>query len=115
VILAGMLKPVHEIDFFPVRMVAQAMPTRWAFEGLIVTEAEHRGDTVSVPEAASTTSDRPDEPSTMPAPKEIDMAEEVFPEDSERLGLEVGLLVLGATLVLFVAAVQFVLRVRDVH
>ena len=41
VILAGILQPIHEMNM-PMKLLAQAMPSRWAFEGLPLLEIEDR-------------------------------------------------------------------------
>ena len=41
IVLAGVLQPVHKMNS-AIQMFAQVMPSRWAFEGLLVLEVEDR-------------------------------------------------------------------------
>ncbi len=41
VILGGLMQPLHLMEE-PVRLLAQAMPSRWAFEGLVILESKGR-------------------------------------------------------------------------
>jgi pSer/pThr/pTyr-binding forkhead associated (FHA) protein len=66
------------------RLAAQAMPSRWAFEGLMILESDHRPTFRSNDQSAT----QADEPQ--------DMADRFFPAQSERVGLAACLLALIA-------------------
>jgi hypothetical protein len=69
----------------PVSWTMNAMPTRWAFEGLLLLESPHH------PTSATAL-----DPRSIP---DQDLAEDYFPADSERMGLGADLTALGAMLV----------------
>ena len=111
VILAGILQPVHEMSR-PMRWLAQAMPSRWAFEGLLLLEVENRPNWT--PPAPPALPGIPTAATAGEQPRKQDMAERYFPED-ERLGTCAGGIVLAAMLALLMGAVHVILRSRDVH
>ena len=141
VILAGILQPVHEMNA-PVRLLAQVMPSRWSFEGLLLLEIEDRptwtppqappaplpaGIPPSAPETpddsaqeAGTeeqagTSAPASEPVEPEPPEEQGMAERYFPADDDRMGTRASVIVLLAMLVLLVGAMHVIFTARDVH
>ncbi len=76
------------------RTVANALPTRWAFEGLLLIESER-----FPPKVATEDSD---------PVADQDLAEGFFPADSERMGATADAMALGSMLVGFAAAAGFV-------
>jgi pSer/pThr/pTyr-binding forkhead associated (FHA) protein len=82
--LGGRIWPLPRMSL-PVRLAAQAMPSRWAFEGMLLLESPHHPAPAS---AAESTAD--------PAP---DLAEEFFPARSEQMGATADGLALGFFLV----------------
>ncbi|MEI8376369.1 MAG: FHA domain-containing protein, partial [Planctomycetota bacterium] len=126
VILAGILQPVHEMTR-PMTWLAQAMPSRWAFEGLLILEIEDRPKWT--PPASPIGPEKPSTVSTAqgtkvataaaPAeagrPKQQDMAERYFPVEDERMGSLVSGVALAAMLLLLVGAIHAILLSRDVH
>jgi hypothetical protein len=85
------------------RALAQAAPTRWAFEGLLLSEAEARPPF------------RPPAPPGAPRPERRDVAEAFFPAGAERGSAVASAAVLGGMLAGGVLLVTGVLRRRDVH
>jgi pSer/pThr/pTyr-binding forkhead associated (FHA) protein len=69
----------------PVSWAMNAMPTRWAFEGLLVLESSHHSTSATV-----------DDPVPIP---DRDLAEDYFPADSERMGPGADLTALGAMMI----------------
>jgi hypothetical protein len=122
VILAGVLQPLYRMSSVA-RILAQTMPSRWAFEGLLYLEVTDRptwtppslfppaGDlrstTIVAPQAN-------EEEVTAEAESE-DMAERFFPSGDQRTDWENSGLALFVMLVLLVGSIHFILRVRDVH
>jgi ABC transport system ATP-binding/permease protein len=107
VILAGVLHPLHEMNR-GVSMLAQMMPSRWAFEGMLVMESRRRpvlylGD-LPGHGAVPAGSDRQE-----------DMAEHFFPAKTDRLGVVASCLALMLTFGLVVGGVYACLRFRDVR
>jgi ABC-type cobalamin/Fe3+-siderophores transport system ATPase subunit len=101
VILAGAIQPIHEMST-PTRWVSKAVPTRWAFEGIILLEAPKRP-----------TWRKPTAPGAKREPAQ-DMAEPSFPE-KERNSPALAAASLVVMLGLGSAAVVGILRRRDVH
>lgn len=136
VILAGVLQPIHKMNSVTAAL-AQVMPSRWAFEGLLLLEAEERPTwsppvipAGAVPPSTSqdmvTQSDSPNEgvpeenelensASENEEPEEQDIAEKFFPAETERMGSRASTIALLATLVFLTAAIHGILRARDVH
>lgn len=71
--------------------VARAMPSRWAFEGLLLLESARRP------------------PAEAPGP---DLAEAYFPADSERMGDRAALIAIASMLIGLTASAAYVSRVR---
>jgi ABC-type multidrug transport system ATPase subunit/ABC-type polysaccharide/polyol phosphate export permease len=126
VILAGILQPVHEMNR-PMKWLAQVMPSRWAFEGLLLLEVENHpkwtppvlpGPPGQPPPQALSASGKPPaapSPTTAQQPKKQDMAERCFPQEDERMGTRASGIALVTMLVLLVAAIHAILQSRDVH
>lgn len=86
--LGGLLWPLPGL-IPPIRLAASAMPSRWAFEGLLLLEtAKHAQPT--------------------DAALNDDLAEGVFPVDSERMGPKADAMALGAMLIGLAAAAVFI-------
>jgi ABC-type multidrug transport system ATPase subunit/pSer/pThr/pTyr-binding forkhead associated (FHA) protein len=94
IIFAGVLHPIDQMDRVP-QLVCQVMPSRWAFEGSLVLEAEARHD----PREGGKTGP--------------DMAERSFPREGRRLGPVVSGLILFVFLGLLTALVHLILKARD--
>ena len=92
VVLGGILQPIHEMNVIA-RALCQVMPSRWGFEALLVQEANERPV----------------------GPNGIDMAEQYFPYDTERLGTAAGLITLFTMSVLLYITVVWILSSRDIH
>jgi hypothetical protein len=97
VILGGAIQPAHKMHRFS-RLLCQVVPTRWAFEGLVVLEAGHR----------------PLSPAPTDEAKK-DMAEAYFPKETHRAPAWAPPAILGGMLALGAVGVGGVLRRRDVH
>ncbi|HZW34250.1 MAG TPA: FHA domain-containing protein [Isosphaeraceae bacterium] len=76
------------------RMAAAAMPSRWAFEGLLLLEAERRPAPMDP---------QPSEPSPVG-----DLAEDFFPAETERMGPSADAMALGCMLVGLAAALALI-------
>lgn len=144
VILAGVLQPVHKMNS-AIQVLSHVMPSRWAFEGLLLMETEDRrtwtppitpalptkGNASDVSEQTNAASGKAtaDKVGSSPTPpetttavsdqtedsKERDMAERFFPAETERMGVGASVIALMAMLVVFVAMIHVILRSRDVH
>lgn len=131
VMFTGMLQPLHKMNVISWG-ICQVMPSRWAFESLLVLEANRRPTwtppviavpSVVAPAAASaigpsSSTNAPTTPHVTPPPmppKKLDMADSFFPSGPDRLGVRRGVLVLGALFLLLVGGIIAVLRFRDVH
>ena len=102
VMLGGMLRPAHDMDQ-PARTLAHLMPSRWAFELAVATEAQHRPP---APLPAGPAAVRPEPPA--------DLAEFYFPSrHRSRQGTTLG--ALAAHALLLITATLAVLRSRDIH
>jgi hypothetical protein len=77
-----------------VRTAAAAMPSRWAFEGLLLLESEQRPAPIE-----------PDQPEPGP---ERDLAEDYFPAATERMGPSADAMALGCMLVGLAAALALI-------
>ena len=121
VILAGSLQPVHKMSS-GVRALSALFASRWAFEGLLLREAQGRARSVPAPCVApapcvGAVGASVSEPGPIPSSvREPDFAEDVFPWERRRRGwpdrpLVVLTLMLGATL----TALMWILKSRDVH
>lgn len=112
IMLAGALQPLHRMSG-PVTVLAQTMPSRWAFEGLLLLEARNRPNQPPLPEGAI-----PGAPPARPVPSDeapADMAERFFPRDTDRMGVVASTVSLMAMLMLLTGVIYGVLRTRDVH
>jgi ABC-type multidrug transport system permease subunit len=96
VILGGSLLPLDELPS-PATFIADLMPSRWAFEGLVVNEALARHE-CEAPDAAS-----PEEV------RLVDMAETWFPINGWRSGRNTPVIMLAALAVLGVYAAYGIL------
>ena len=113
VILGGILLPIHKMPAIP-ETLAHAMPSRWAFEAILLSEAEHQED-VELPPSPE---DQPADQKGMTAankPKMFDLAEEFFPKDSYRMGSLAALMAVILSLVLVMLVPALILRKRDIH
>jgi ABC-type multidrug transport system permease subunit len=102
VILGGLMQPVHEMAR-PMRALAELMPSRWAFEAILVAEAEARPPLPA-----------PAVPPGIEAPQPGDLAERYFPAASRAGSGRAALVLLLMGSALF-TAVGATLRARDVH
>ncbi len=90
--LGGFLWPLPGL-IRPIRVAAGAMPSRWAFEGLLLLEtAQHSGPVT--PERT--------------AIRSSDLAGDFFPVVSERMGLRADVMALGLMLIGLAAAAGFI-------
>jgi ABC transport system ATP-binding/permease protein len=95
VILGGVLKPRHEMDQ-PMKSLSSIMPSRWAFEGVILVESRARPlgpetpfASVRRPSAGDGNDNSVVQPPFIPevsAPKQVDVAERYFPAKVHRAG-----------------------------
>lgn len=83
VLLGGAWPPRPQLPA-PLRLVGQVLPSRWAFEALLVLESDEQPTWRPAP--------RPGRAAGVP----LDMAERIFPAESERMGPWASLLTLGA-------------------
>ncbi len=109
IILGGALLPVRQMSP-PVRPVCYAIPSRWAFEAMLVLEAKARPELGPVPGAVP-----PAPPPPGPAAETEDMAEQHFPKKDGRVGTGGAAGTLGVLLVILVVAVHLILKARDIH
>src|SRR5262249_25995543 len=82
--LGGWLWPLAGKSL-PVSAAAAAMPSRWAFEGLLLLESSHHPA-----------------PATLPGPASAllhDLAEDYFPADTDRMGTAADALALASMLI----------------
>jgi ABC-type multidrug transport system ATPase subunit/pSer/pThr/pTyr-binding forkhead associated (FHA) protein len=102
VILGGILLPLKDMHQ-SVRLLCYIMPSRWAFEGMLLVESDAR-PVVPLPVLPGTPQEKPD------------FAEAYFPtKDDFRLGVPASLLALGILFVVLVVAIHLILRMRDIH
>jgi hypothetical protein len=92
--LGGRLWPLPELSL-PLRLAAAAMPSRWAFEGLLLMEADAN---LPVPAIGG------------PPGPTIDFAETYFPAGTERMGPWADATALGSMLLGLVGLVGFISR-----
>jgi ABC transport system ATP-binding/permease protein len=107
VILAGVLHPLHEMNR-GVSMLAQMMPSRWAFEGMLILESEKR-PVLSLGGLPG------QEDVAVESDGQQDMAEHFFPAETDRMGVVASCLALLLTFGLVVGGVYACLRLRDVR
>ncbi|HEX4966506.1 MAG TPA: FHA domain-containing protein [Thermoanaerobaculia bacterium] len=110
VILGGMLAPTHEMNG-PVRLLSGIMPSRWAFEGVLLVETRaFPMQPVAAPPAPAPSQTAP--AGAVNGPK--DLAEHYFPAD--RRSTLAGVTVVSCVmLALFIGATAAILKSRDVH
>lgn len=84
------------------KLVANGLPSRWAFEGLLLLESERRG--LAENESVSLTSRAP---ATL-LPPAADLAEPYFPAESDRMGEQADVLALSAMFVGWMASSAFI-------
>jgi hypothetical protein len=77
----------------PIARVAAAMPSRWAFEGLMLLESEGRA--------------APVDPQAKDGDRAGDLAEGFFPTDTERMGPKADAMALGFMLIGLAGAAAF--------
>jgi ABC-type multidrug transport system ATPase subunit len=109
VILGGAMQPVHRMTG-AARIVCAAIPSRWAFEGMLLLESRHQ-PSFQPPASAIPL---PAGPWKGPEPEQ-DMAEYYFPRDEGRSSTSVSAGALGATLAVCLCALLLILRLRDVR
>lgn len=98
IIMGGALYPKHKMTL---PWMTQVVPSRWAYEALLLTEAEGRAH---IPVNRTADSEL----------EFLDMAEEHFPRNS-RGGAGVGALVLGVMLLVLMGIILVLLRWRDIR
>jgi len=116
VILGGVMQEVHNMNG-PTRFFAAGAPSRWAFESMLLAEAEDRppepelppGMAAGVVPLSKSGTDSEDTEKQRP-----DMAAAHFPMD-DRAGIAASAAVLLIMFVVLVTAIHMVLRFRDVH
>jgi pSer/pThr/pTyr-binding forkhead associated (FHA) protein len=91
--LGGWIFPLPKMSL-PVQLAAGAMPSRWAFEGLLLLETAQHSAPVT-------------EPETDPTPNQ-DLAEGFFPVGSERMGVTADAMALGSMLIGLAALTAFI-------
>jgi hypothetical protein len=91
--LGGGLRPMPSPSP-AVRVAAAAMPTRWAFEGLLLLEAEQRP--------------APRDPQRSKPSQDRDLAEDFFPAGTERMGPSADAMALGCMVVGLAAALAII-------
>ena len=94
VVLGGMMQPPRLMEQ-PARTLAHLVPSRWAFELAVATEAQHRASAPSRPRAP-------------------DLAESYFPK-ADRSRTSTSLMVLVANVGVFLTGTLSILRSRDIH
>jgi ABC-type transport system involved in multi-copper enzyme maturation permease subunit len=114
VILGGVMQPCHKMNAAG-KALAQVIPSRWAFEGLLLMETAARPTWTAL--QAPVPPGKNPSPAATPsaAPEEEDMAQRFFPKDSDRTGKATASIVLAVMLILLIAANLAILRWRDVH
>ena len=101
VIMAGAVMPLKDMNP-KVRMLCNAVPSRWAFEAMMLAESDGRPD-YPIPEG-------------IPEPDEIpDFAEGYFPEENHRYGIKACFLGLGLCALVLLSATVLTLYARDIH
>ena len=92
-ILGGWILPLPKLNL-PLQYVAEAMPSRWAFEGLLLLEsAEHRAHAPTA---------------ELDLAPEHDLVEGFFPAGSERMGIQADATALASMLIGLVALAVFI-------
>ena len=92
-LFGGLWRPVHPMS--PVAgAVSSFLPSRWAFEGLALLEADQRQVTASAGGSVPVI--------------DHDLAEDYFPAESDRMGVRADVMALGAMFIGLTAAVAFI-------
>jgi hypothetical protein len=105
-ILGGAMQPIHKMNAV-MKPLAFLMPSRWAYEGLLVLEAGARPKLEpSGPFGRITLGKKPDAP---------DMAEKSFPAESGRSGVAAAIFMLATMCGLLFAANRAVLKSKDIN
>ncbi|HVA50405.1 MAG TPA: FHA domain-containing protein [Pirellulales bacterium] len=109
VILGGIMLPVHRIQA-GVRPMAQLMPSRWGFEGLLLLENKRRS-----PFSAPAERKKDEKRSSAPVMERRDWAEYYFPANQHRSGVIAAFVALLAMLTVLITAICLILRSRDIR
>jgi len=114
VILGGTLLPLAEIPG-PATVLADAMPSRWAFEGLFIMEADCR-PTVELPgNVSAAEANHAEQPERIQHPRVEDLAEAWFPRAGWRSDRDTPRLMLLGLWVLSLGTLHVLLRSADRH
>lgn len=115
VILGGILQPLEKLNSVA-EIASHVMPSRWAFEALLLIETQERPKH-AVPPSSNTLPGSDDSTAEIPATSQRtrDMAEQFFPRESKRMGVRSATLTLTFMFVAIFASVGLVLRIRDTH
>jgi ABC-type multidrug transport system ATPase subunit len=109
VVLGGALQPLPDM-LKATRLACTAIPTRWAFEGMLLLETPHRPTWAPpVPPAL------PGQPAPKVDAQKRDMAERYFPEKDYRTSVRSCVIALGVMFVALGAGIMGILRLRDIH
>lgn len=117
VILGGVLMPLREMNE-PMRVLSNVIPSRWAFEGLLLLESQRHPrvphlDDGTVQPAATVSSSKRDGRQGQPSPATVvELADLYFPAGSDRTSVTTCAIVLGAMLLGLIGVVQLVLELR---
>jgi ABC-type multidrug transport system ATPase subunit len=108
-LLGGSLQPLHKLHG-SIRAVSNLLPSRWAFEGLLILEADQQPTWRPAPAGMPV-------PATAGAAQDTirDIAERNFPAETSRMGLRAAILALLALLGATGCVALTILRRRDVH
>jgi ABC transport system ATP-binding/permease protein len=124
VILGGVLHPIEKMGTATLAL-CQTMPSRWAFESLLLLEAAERPKwrpaealaSAARPAGAGNGASFLPDPSAAALPDEAsrDMAEAFFRKKHERMGVLAAVTALSGMLVVLASSIWLVLRLRDIH
>lgn len=113
-ILGGAMQPIHKMNAV-MKPVSFIMPSRLAFEGLLVLEAGSRPNYEPprslIPALPGSGHQEPKQRGQ----RREDMAEGWFPAETERIGVGACVLALGGMFVLLIGAILAILRQRDIN
>ncbi len=114
VVLGGAMQARHKMNE-PMKATSQVIPSRWAYEGLMLLETERRPKAPR-PDPATNQSPATTPPQTVPSPeaKPMDFAEDRFPMNERSTAPECAL-ALGGMLAALLLASLCVLKLRDIH
>jgi hypothetical protein len=102
----------------PMRVLSNVIPSRWAFEGLLLLESRRHPrvphlDDGTVQPAATVSSSKRDGRQGQPSPATVvELADLYFPAGSDRMSVTTCAIVLGAMLLGLLGLVQLVLELR---